>query len=79
MTRRMAPSQHMSVDKPYEIEREAIDVKPREIVYLDKKARLPYYVEQNGNLVMFDPDLGLKLRLSDGDISTLMGMDADLE
>ncbi len=61
----------------YEIER---DGKPSamELVYLDNKARLPYHVDPEGKMVMFDPELGIKLKLADGDITTLMEMDVAL-
>ena len=62
----------------YEIEREGKKVGPLELVYLDKKARLPYWVDDTGNVVMFDPELGIKLKLADGDITILMEMDAVL-
>jgi hypothetical protein len=62
----------------YEIEREGKKLGPMELVYLDKKARLPYWVDDSGNVVMFDPELGIKLKLADGDISLLMEMDATL-
>jgi hypothetical protein len=62
----------------YEIEREGKKLGPMELVYLDKKARLPYWLDDHGNVVMFDPDLGIKLKLADGDISVLMEMDATL-
>lgn len=62
----------------YEIEREK-KVAPMELVYLDNKARLPYWVDDGGNVVMFDPELGIKLKLADGDIAILMEMDATLE
>ena len=62
----------------YEIEREGKKVGPMELVYLDKKARLPYWIDDQGNVVMFDPELGIKLKLADGDITILMEMDAVL-
>ncbi len=62
----------------YEIEREGKRLGPMELVYLDKKARLPYWVDPEGNVVMFDPELGIKLKLADGDVSILMEMDAVL-
>jgi hypothetical protein len=62
--------------KPYEITakdgRKPADM---ELVYLDRRAKLPYYIEDNGNIVMFDPELGIKLKLADGDIRVLIAMD----
>lgn len=49
---------------------------PRELLYLDRRAKLPYYIHQNGNLTMFDADLSIKLKLSDGDIATLAESDS---
>jgi hypothetical protein len=46
-----------------------------ELIYLDRRAKLPYHIRENGNLVMFDPELGIKLKLADGDIRTLIEMD----
>ena len=46
-----------------------------ELIYLDRRAKLPYHISHNGNLVMFDPELGIKLKLADGDIRTLIEMD----
>jgi hypothetical protein len=46
-----------------------------ELVYLDRRAKLPYHIQENGSLVMFDPELGIKLKLADGDIRTLIEMD----
>lgn len=62
----------------YEIEREGKKLAALELVYLDKKARLPYWIDDIGNVVMFDPELGIKLKLADGDVTILMEMDATL-
>lgn len=62
----------------YEIERDGKKLGPMELVYLDKKARLPYWIDDVGNVVMFDPELGIKLKLADGDVTVLMEMDAAL-
>ncbi len=42
------------------------------LLYLDKKATLPYHVDMCGEIVCFDSKLGLKLKLVDGDISALI-------
>jgi len=47
-----------------------------ELVYLDRTAKLPYHIGTNGNMMMFDPELGIKLKLADGDIRTLIEMDS---
>lgn len=63
--------------KSYEISRpENKGIGPRDLLYLDHKAKLPYYIKQDGDLIMFDPDLGIKLKLADGDISILMESDS---
>lgn len=62
--------------QPYEIDaHEGRKPGDAELVYLDRRAKLPYYIQENGNLVMFDPELGIKLKLADGDIRTLIEMD----
>jgi hypothetical protein len=60
----------------YEIERrDQPELAPLELVYLDRKAKLPYHIGEAGKLVMFDPELGIKLKLADGDVGTLMRLD----
>lgn len=59
----------------YEIETPGDKIGSPELVYLDRRAKLPYHVGEDGNLVMFDPELGIKLKLADGDIRTLIEMD----
>lgn len=62
----------------YNIRRaEGRKIAPVELLYLDRKAKLPYYIKDDNNLVMFDPELGIKLKLCDGDIQTLIDMDGD--
>ncbi len=61
----------------YDVQRpENTEMSPRDLLYLDRKAKLPYYIRQDGNLTMFDPDLGIKLKLADGVIATLMESDS---
>lgn len=43
-----------------------------ELLYLDKKASLPYHIDSQGEMTLFDTKLGLKLKLVDGDISALI-------
>ena len=43
----------------------------RELLYLDKRATLPYYLSSD-KLVLFESELGIKLKLADGDLSILM-------
>lgn len=60
----------------YQIKRpEGRKVTAIELLYLDRRSKLPYFVGETGQLVMFDPDLGIKLKLCDGDIQTLIDMD----
>jgi hypothetical protein len=61
----------------YDISRpEGRKIAPLELLYLDRKAKLPYFIKVDGDLVMFDPELGIKLKLADGDIETLIDMDS---
>lgn len=46
-----------------------------ELLYLDRKAKLPYHIADTGGLTMFDQELGIKLMLADGDITVLIEMD----
>ena len=45
-----------------------------EILYLDHHATLPYHVTDT-RIVVFESDLGMKLKLADGDIGTLIEID----
>lgn len=42
-----------------------------ELLYLDSKSRLPYHASENG-FVIFETELGVKLKLAEGRISTLI-------
>lgn len=46
-------------------------VQSRETLYLDKRATLPYFFS-NEKVVVFETELGVKLKLADGDINTLI-------
>ncbi len=46
-------------------------VQARELLYLDKRATMPYHVSDT-RIVVFEMDLGIMLRLADGDIATLI-------
>ncbi len=48
---------------------------PSEILYLEHRSKLPYYISDKGELIMFDADLSIRLKLCDGDIKTLIDMD----
>ncbi len=62
----------------YDIKRpEGRKIASLELLYLDRKAKLPYFVKEDGDIIMFDPELGIKLKLADGDIGTLIEMDGD--
>lgn len=50
-------------------------VASNEILYLDRRATLPYYYSHE-KIVVFETDLGLKLKLADGEIATLIEMEA---
>lgn len=49
-------------------------VKPSHLVFLDERATLPYYCGQ-GKIVVFDGELGVKLKLVDGRLSTLVSIE----
>lgn len=46
-------------------------LKAPEILYLDHRATLPYFVS-NEKIVVFETELGMKIKLADGDINTLI-------
>jgi hypothetical protein len=50
-------------------------VAPNEILYLDRRATLPYFYS-NEKIVVFETELGVKLKLADGEIATLIQMEA---
>ena len=45
-------------------------IKPTHLMFLDEHATLPYYCG-DGRIVVFDSELGVKLRLVDGRLSVL--------
>jgi hypothetical protein len=49
-------------------------IKPGHLVFLDERATLPYYCGE-GRIVVFDGDLGVKLRLVDGRLSALVSIE----
>lgn len=49
-------------------------INSQEILYLDRKARLPYYLSLE-RIVLFESGLGMLVKLADGDLSTLIGME----
>lgn len=63
-----------SLFRVYEIDRETFPT-ARELLYLDHIAKLPYHIDDNGKILMFDPELAMKLKLADGEISTLFFVD----
>lgn len=46
-----------------------------EILYLDHRASLPYFVSDE-RVVLFESELGMKLKLADGDIGTLLEIES---
>lgn len=46
------------------------NIKTNELIYLDRRARLPYFCSSK-KLVLFETELGMKLKLWDGDIARL--------
>lgn len=64
--------------KSYDIalpEGHQIDI--RRLLYLDRRATLPFFYSHD-KLVLFEGDLGLKLKLADGDLDILMEIDGAL-
>lgn len=51
-------------------------IKPNQLVFLDERATLPYYCD-DGRIVVFDHELGIKLRLVDGRLSILVNIESD--
>lgn len=49
-------------------------VQSGELIYLDRRATLPYFFS-NDRIVVFETELGIKLKLADGDIPTLIEME----
>jgi hypothetical protein len=49
----------------------------KRLLYLDRRASLPFYYS-NERLILFEGDLGLKLKLADGDLDILMEIDGAL-
>lgn len=49
-------------------------IKPSHLMFLDQRATLPYYCDQ-GKIVVFDGELGVKLKLVDGRLSTLVSIE----
>jgi hypothetical protein len=46
-----------------------------EVLYLDRRATLPYFYSHE-KIVVFETELGIKLKLADGEIATLIQMEA---
>ena len=47
---------------------------PSHIIYIDHNATMPYYIDVDGFLI-YDHHLGIKLKLADGRVSTLIEME----
>jgi hypothetical protein len=63
--------------KGYEIKvPEDEELQPMHLIFLDGRAKLPYYCEK-GEIVVYDHMLGVKLRLVDGRLSTLMEIEIE--
>jgi hypothetical protein len=50
-------------------------VLPKHLICLDRTARLPYYFDKQ-HIVVFDSEFGIKLRLVNGRLATLMEIEA---
>jgi len=69
--------------RPYDIDVPAdYLVTSRDLIYLDRRAKMPYYVGKGPDgkgaytLVVFEPSLGILLKLADGMISNLRNMES---
>ena len=51
-------------------------LKPSHLLYLDKKSVMPYYCDSAG-FTVYDHNLGIKLKLADGKISTLIDIESE--
>lgn len=49
---------------------EGAAVKPKTLLYLDRRATMPYYVSNEG-YVVFERDLGFKLKLAEGNMDVV--------
>lgn len=52
------------------------EIQPMHLIFLDGRAKMPYYCG-SGEIVVFDYLLGVKLRLVDGRLSTLMEIEIE--
>lgn len=46
-----------------------------ELLYLDRNATLPYYL-QGDHLILFESDLGIKIKMADGSIGRLIAIES---
>lgn len=46
-----------------------------ELIYLEHASKLPYYIGEKNQLLMFDAELSIRIKLCDGDIKTLIDTD----
>lgn len=51
-----------------------VTIKTTDLMFLDERATLPYYCD-DARIVVFDHELGVKLRLVDGRLSTLVNIE----
>jgi hypothetical protein len=52
------------------------EIKPRHLIFLDEHMALPYFLDTQC-IVVFDDELGVKLRLVDGRLSILVNIELD--
>jgi len=61
--------------KSYQIKiPEGMQMQAQHLLYLDKKAKMPYYYS-NTDIIIYENELGIKLKLADGSIDTMIQID----
>lgn len=51
-------------------------IRPMHLVFMDEQVGLPFFLDQQ-RIVVFDAELGVKLRLLDGRLSKLVSIEQD--
>ena len=59
----------------YEVRLPEVASRTSEVLWLDRRATMPYHL-QGERLILFESELGMKLKLADGDIRTLMEIES---
>lgn len=67
----------MTFFQSFEITLTKTRINASELLYLDNHATLPYFLEAD-KLVVFETDLGMKIKLAGNDLTILMGIDGPI-